>query len=144
FVLEARADLLLDRRALFLHAGAEDVLDLATRERSGLGAAADEPGHARRVAHDVPGIVVETHSDEEVAGEDLLLHDDLAAVLELDDVFHRDDDFEDAVFHCHRTHAAREVLLHLVLVTGVRVDDIPTARAVERTLRGTRFGFGDL
>src|SRR5204863_9921446 len=60
-VLETGADLLLDRRALFLHAGAEDVLDLTTRERSGLGAAADEAGHTGRVAHDVPGVVVEAH-----------------------------------------------------------------------------------
>ena len=50
-----------------------------------------------RVAHDVPGVVVEVHAHEQVAGEDLLLHDDLAAVLELDDVFHRDDDLEDAL-----------------------------------------------
>ena len=117
-------------RALFLHAGAEDVLDLAARQRRGLGAAADEAGDAGRVAHDVPGVVVETHAHEQVAGEDLLLHDDLAAVLELDDVFHRDDDFEDAVFHRHRTHAAREVLLHLVLVARVRVHDVPATRTV--------------
>ena len=93
----------------------------------GLGAAADEPGDAGRVAHDVPGVVVEAHAHEQVAREDLLLHDDLAAVLELDDVFHRDDDLEDAVLDVHRAHAAREVRLHLVLVAGVGVHDVPAA-----------------
>src|ERR1700690_3666717 len=115
-VLEAGPDLLLDRRALFFRAGAEDVLDLAAGKRGGLGTAADEARDAGRVAHDVPGVVVETHAHEQVTREHLLLHHDLAAVLELDDVFHRDDDFEDAIFDRHRTNAARKVLLHLVLV----------------------------
>ena len=47
----------------------------------GLGAAADETGDTRRVAHDVPGVVVEVHPHQQVAGEDLLLHDDLAPFL---------------------------------------------------------------
>ena len=40
-------------------------------------------------------VVVEVAAHEQVAGEDLLLDDDLLAVLELDDVFHRDDDLVD-------------------------------------------------
>ena len=100
------------------------------RQRRGLRAAPDEAGHTRRVAHHVPGVVVERHAHEQVAGEDLLLHDDLAAVLELDDVFHRDDDLEDPLLDVHGTHPAREVLLHLVLVAGVGVHDVPGARPV--------------
>src|SRR5262245_2341189 len=135
-VLEARADLLLRRRALFLHAGAEDVLHLAARERGRLRAASNESCDAGRVAHDVPRVVVEVHAHQQVTGEDLLLDDDLAPVLELDDVLHRDDDLEDAVLDRHRTDAARQVRLHLVLVSGIRVHDIPTAR----TVVGARLG----
>ena len=135
-VLEARAHLLLGLRSDLGHAGAEDVLDLLARQRRRLGAAADETGDTGRVAHDVPGVVVEIHAHQQVAGEDLLLHDDLAAVLELDDVFHRDDDFEDAVLDRHRTHAAREVRLHLVLVARVRVHDVPATGPVERARLG--------
>src|SRR5207245_1470548 len=130
-VLEPRAHLLLGLRAVLLHAGAEDVLDLLARERSRLGTTSHEAGDTWRVADDVPGMVVEVHAYEQVTREDLLLHHDLATVLELDDVFHRDDDFEDPVLDRHRTHAAREVRLHLVLVTRVRVHDVPAARPVE-------------
>ena len=137
-VLEPRAAPSSRPRALVLLAGAEDVLDLLARERRGLGAAADEAGDAGRVAHDVPGVVVEAHAHEQVAGEDLLLHDDLAAVLELDDVFHRDDDLEDALLDVHRAHAAREVLLHLVLVAGVGVHDVPAPGPVVRARLGGR------
>ena len=98
-----------------------------------LGAAPDEAGDAGRVAHDVPGVVVEVHAHEQVAREDLLLRDDLLAALELDDVFHRDDDLEDPLLDTHRAHAAGEVLLHLVLVARVRVHDVPVAGPVERT-----------
>src|SRR5918995_141990 len=50
---------------------AEDVLDLAARQRRRLGPASYEPGDARRVAHDVPRIVVELLAHEEIPGEDL-------------------------------------------------------------------------
>ena len=82
----------------------------------GLAPLADEAGDAGRVADDVPGVVVEVAAHQQVAGEDLLLDDDLLAVLELDDVLHRDDDLEDPLLHVHRRDAALEVLLHLLLV----------------------------
>src|SRR5262249_45177630 len=136
FVLEARAHFLFALRALFLHTRTENVFHLAARQRSGLRAAPDEAGDTRRVAHDVPGVVVEIHAHKQVARENLLLHHNLAAVFELDDVFHRDDDFEDAVFHRHRAHAAGQVRLHLVLVARVRVHDVPTTRPVVGALLG--------
>ena len=103
------------------------------RERGGPGAAAHEAGDAGRVAHHVPRVVVEGHAHQQVAGEHLLLHDDLPAVLELDDVLHRDDDLEDLFLDVHRTDAAGEVLLDLVLVARVRVHDEPVAGPVVRT-----------
>src|SRR5215216_3099986 len=51
----------------------EDPVDLALRERDRLGARADEPGHARRVLHDGPGVVVQVHVHEHVARQDALL-----------------------------------------------------------------------
>ena len=127
-VLE-RPYLLLRRRAFDLLAGAEDVLDFL-RERCVARAAADEAGDTRRVAHHVPRVVVEGHAHEQVAGEHLLLHDDLATALELDDVLHRDDDLVDALLDVHGLHPAGEVLLHLVLVARVRVHDEPVTGAV--------------
>src|SRR6476620_4963692 len=139
-VLEPRPHLLLLLAALDLLALAQPLLDLAARERRGLGATADEPGDARRVAHHVPGVVVERKADEQVARPHLLLHHELAAVLELDDVFHRDDDLEDALLDVHRADAACEVLLHLVLVAGVGVHHEPATGPVV----GARLGLDDL
>ena len=69
-----------------------------SRRDSGVGLAPwpDEAGDAGGVADDVPGVVVEVAAHEQVAGEHLLLDDDLLAVLELDDVLHGDDDLVDA------------------------------------------------
>src|SRR6478672_743457 len=137
--VEARPRLLLGADLDGL-AGAEDVLDLLARERRGPGAVADEPGDTRRVAHDVPGVVVEGHAHQQVAGEHLLLHDDLAAALELDDVLHRNDDLEDLLLDVHRAHPAGQVLLDLVLVARVGVHDEPVARS----LVGARIARGAL
>ena len=83
---------------------------------------------------DGPRVVVEVAPAEQISGEDLLLDDDLLAVLELDDVLHRDDDLEDPVLHVHRDDPALEVGLHLVLVAGVGVDDVPPPGPVVRAL----------
>ena len=63
----------------------------------------------------------------------MYLDDDLAARLELDHVLHRDDDLEDLLLDVHRAHTAGEVRLHLVLVAGVGVDDVPVPQAVAGT-----------
>src|SRR5947209_14665431 len=75
----------------------QDALDLFAGQRGGLGAQADEPGDARRVADDPPGVVVELAADQQVPREDLLLDGHPLAALELDDVLHGDDALEDAV-----------------------------------------------
>ncbi len=118
----------------------EDVFDLFAGERRGLGATADEARDPGSVAHDVPGVVIEVHAHEQVPGEDLLLHHAAGAALELDDVFHRDHDLEDALLDIHRAHAAGEVLLHLVLVAGVGVHDVPLPGPVERARLGRSSG----
>ena len=113
---DALADLVLElglARAALLGAvalGGEERLDLAARQRRrllALAALADEPGDAGRVADAVPGLVVHLAAHEQVAGEDLALDGLLLAVLELDDVLHRDDDLEDLVLHVHATGCGR-------------------------------------
>src|SRR5919198_5458030 len=118
--------LLLDR---------EDLLDLAARQRRGLGARSggDEAGHAGRVPHDVPRVVVVDHLHQQVAGEDLPLDDLLLASLDLHDVFHGDDHVEDLVLHLHGVDPGVQVGLDLVLVSRVRVDHVPLPRPLEGT-----------
>src|SRR5919201_79467 len=125
------ADLPFDPRLELLdRLGLEDLGDFLLRQRGGLGPGADEAGHARGVAHHVPGVVVEVHADQQVAGEDLAGDDLLLAALDLHDVFHGDDDLEDLLLHVHRGDAALEVRLELVLVARVGVDHVPVPQAV--------------
>src|SRR6266508_33291 len=108
----------------------EDLGDFLLGQRGGLGPGADEAGHTGGVAHHVPGVVVEVHADQQVAGEDLAGDDLLLAALDLHDVFHGDDDLEDLLLHVHRGDAALEVGLVLVLVARVGVDHVPVPKAV--------------
>ena len=62
------------------------------------------PGVLRTTHHESSS---RSHADQQVAREHLLLDDDLLAALELDDVFHGDDDLEDPLLHVHRGDAAR-------------------------------------
>ena len=87
-----------------------------------------------RVADHVPGVVVEVAAHEQIAREHLLLDDDLLAVLELDDVFHGDDDLVDAALHVHGRGAGLEVLLDLLLVARLRVHHEPLAGPVGRAV----------
>src|SRR5579884_239298 len=123
-----------DFRGLHLHL-LQDALNLGILQRGGPRARADEAGHARRVAHDVPRVVVHDHVDQDVAGEDLPLHRPALAVLDLDLLLGRDHDLEDLVAHAHRFDAVLEVGLDLVLIPRVRVDHIPLPPRVAR-LRG--------
>ena len=133
------------RRGLAALGGGVLALGLDLRGRSrrpcagsgdGLAPWPTKPVTPGRVADDVPGVVVEVAAHEQVAGEHLLLDDDLLAVLELDDVLHRDDDLVDALLHVHRGDAGLEVLLDLLLVARLGVDHEPAARAVVGALDG--------
>src|SRR3954451_16541659 len=131
--LDRLAERVLDRRAGALAAGGcaglEDAVDLGLRQRHGLRAGADEPGHARRVLHDRPGVVVQVHVHEHVAGKHALLGLHLLAVLGLDHLLGRDDDAPEARALPHRLDAVLEIGLDLVLMAGVGVDDVPAEHA---------------
>ena len=107
----------------------QDAAHLALLQRNRLGPRGDESRHAGRIAHDVPRLVVHDHLDQHVAGEDFALNGIALAVLDLDLVFHRHDDLEDAVGDAHRLDAMLEILFNLVFIAGVRVDDVPFALA---------------
>ena len=102
----------------------------ASSKRSGVGLCAlpTKPGDARRVADDRPGVFVELHAHEHVAG-DPDARDHLALpVLDLDDVLHGDLDLVDLLLDLERRLALLDVGLHLALEAGVGVDDVPLAR----------------
>ena len=65
---------------------------------------ADETGAAARIAHDIPGIVVHDHLDQNVAGEQLVLHHTLLAVLDLGDHLGRDLDVTDQILQAAVLH----------------------------------------
>src|SRR5262245_53450137 len=66
------ADLPLDLGLELLdRLGLQDLGDLLVRQRRRLGARSDEAGHPRRVADHEPGVVVQVHAHQQVAGEDL-------------------------------------------------------------------------
>src|SRR6202035_922350 len=70
----------------------QQPVDLALGERHGLLGGADEAGHAGGALDDSPGVLVELHVDEHVAGHGALLDGDLLVVLHLGDGFGGDDD----------------------------------------------------
>src|SRR5918994_5067090 len=114
----------------------EERLDVAPGQRRRLGALADEPGHARRVADDEPRLVVELRTHEQVAREHLALGHDPLAVAEVDVVLHGDDHLVDRLLGIHRHDAGLEVLLDLLLVARLGVHHEPAARPVVRALGG--------
>src|SRR3989442_1460691 len=99
---------------LLLHR--EDLLDLTLRQRCRLrpGPAGHEPRDPGRVPHDVPGIVVVDHLDQQIPREDLSLDDLLLPALDLHHVFHGDHHVEDLLLHLHRADPRVQVRLDLV------------------------------
>src|SRR3954447_12713295 len=120
-------------------AGVEDPVDLRLRERDRLRAGADEARHAGGVLHHGPGVVVQVHVHEHVAGEDALLGLHLLAVLRLDHLLGRDDDAPEARALPHRLDPVLEVGLHLVLVARIGVDDVPAEHGYFRRIFWTTF-----
>src|SRR3954449_13380667 len=103
----------------------ERAVDLALRERDRLLRRADEAGHAGRPLHERPRVLVEVHVHEHVAGHGAALGLNLLAVLHLGDVLGGDHDLAHVALLAQRDHAVLEVLLDLVLVSGIGVDGVP-------------------
>ncbi len=81
------------------------------------------------------------HASQQIAGEDLLLNNYLLAVLELNDVFQRDDDLEDPLLHVHRLGAGQQVATNLVLVAGLGVNHVPASGTVIGGVASAAGGF---
>jgi hypothetical protein len=101
-------------------------VDLDLRQRHRLLGGADEARDPGGALDDSPGVLVELHVHEHVAGHRALLDGDLLVVLHLRDGLSRDDHVAHRALLAERDHAVLEVVLDLVLVTGVSVDYIPT------------------
>src|SRR4051794_10175871 len=112
-------------RDLVRHLAVQQPVDLGLGQRDRLVGRADEARDARRALDDLPGVLVEVHVDQHVAGHGPLLHRDLLVVLHLLHRLRGDDDLPDRTGLVQRGHAVLEVLLDLVLVPGIGVDDVP-------------------
>src|SRR3954447_24190789 len=110
----------------FLGLRREELHHVVERQRRRV-RGADEACDARGVLHSRPGLVGEVHAHQHVAGEDLRLHDLALALLDLRLFLRGDLDLEDEVLHVERRDPRLEVGLHLVLVTGIGVYDVPVA-----------------
>src|SRR5690349_1363015 len=89
----------------------EQAVDLALVQRNRVVGRANEPGHAGRVLHELPGVVGEVHVHEQIAGHGALLLRLLLPVLDLLHLLGGDDDLADAVLLAERDAAVLKVLL---------------------------------
>src|SRR3954447_8711660 len=107
------------------HLAVQQPVDLGLGQRDRLVGGAHEAGDARRSLDELPGVVIEVHVDEHVAGHRALLDRDLLVVLHLGHRLGGHDDLADRAALVQGARAVLEVLLDLVLVSGVGVDDVP-------------------
>src|SRR3954465_4098900 len=105
----------------------EDLHDLVQRQRRGPRGGADETRDTGGVADRTPRLVVEFHADQQVARQHLAVDLRTLAVLDLGDLLGGHLDLIDVVLDVQRLDACLEVGLHLVLVAGVGVHDVPVA-----------------
>src|SRR3954471_5364485 len=124
------------RRDLRGDLAVQQAVDLGLGERHRLVRGADESGDAGRALDELPRVVVELHVHEDVAGHRPLLHGRLLVVLHLGHGLGRDDDLAHSAALVQRLRAVLEVLLDLVLVSGVGVDDVPAIHGFLRAGRG--------
>jgi hypothetical protein len=96
---------------------------------------ADEAEHLRHFLDEVPGLVVELHLHQHVAGEELALALALLALAHLHDLLGRHEDLAELVLEPVALDALLERLLHLVLEVRVGVYYIPAQRHVSLPAR---------
>src|SRR5215207_2048912 len=113
------------RRGADRHLAVQQPVDLGLGQRDRLVGSADEAGHARRALDHLPGVLVEVHVHQHVAGHGALLDRDLLVVLHLLDGLGRDDNLAHRARLVERGDTVLEVLLDLLLVPRVGVDDVP-------------------
>src|SRR5580704_6281304 len=107
---------------------AHDARRLGLADRRGPAATPEKAGDLGGVLDEMPGLVVEIHLDQDVAGEKLALRTDLGAALDLDDLLGRDEDLLEALGETLLFGLLTDRRRHLLLEAGVDVDHIPAAR----------------
>src|SRR5947209_19857224 len=111
----------------FLHL-AHDAGRLGVADRRRPAAAAEKAGDLGGILDEMPGLVVEIHLDQHVAGEELAFRIDLGAALDLDDLLGRHEDFLEALAEALLLGLFADRGRHLLLEAGINVDHIPAAR----------------
>jgi hypothetical protein len=117
----------------------QDLLHLLLAERTRFGPGPHKTGDPRGVAHQAPGIIIEEHLYQDVAGEDPPLHGTPFAIPQLHLLLARDHYLENPVLKTQGGDAVLEALLHLVLVAGIAMHHIPGGPFGEGPLWSTRF-----
>src|SRR5215207_7791727 len=120
------------RRGADRHLAVQQPVDLGLGQRDRLVGSADEAGHARRALDHLPGVLVEVHVHQHVAGHGALLDRDLLVVLHLLNRLRRDDDLTHGARLVQGGHPMLKVLLDLVLVPGISVDYVPAEHLENR------------
>src|SRR5918997_3532118 len=106
-------------------AGMQQPLDLGPAQGRRLLPGPDDLGYARRLPHELPGVLVHVHVDEDVPGELALRRRHLLAVLDLDDVLRRDPYLPEVSPHAERLDPALQRRADLVLVTRICIYYVP-------------------
>ena len=86
------------------------------------------------------GVAAPVGAYQQITGKHLFGHNHLSALLELDDVFHRDDHLVDVFLHVQRHDASFEVLFHLVLITGLSMNNEPATGPIVGTVHDRALG----
>ena len=84
------------------------------------------------ITNAVPALVVHDATNKDVAGENLLLNGLLATVLELNNVFHRDDGFVNAIFNVERLNTRFKIGFDFLFVSSLSVHNEPLSRTTPR------------
>ncbi len=103
----------------------QNIFHFLIGKRRGRFARPDKSGDARRVADDVPGVVVHIHFHQHVAGIQHPRGNHLLAAANFHDVLGRNHHPADLFLQPERGHAAFQAFLHLLLKSRIGVDDVP-------------------
>ncbi len=109
---------------------AEDAADFALRNRLRLAIAAQEASDFLGVLHQMPGLVVEFHFHQHIAGEEFAFGGDFLAAANFDDLFSRYDDFFELIGDVILRELFADGLRYLLLEAGVRMYAIPAGRQI--------------
>ncbi len=101
-------------------------LDFRRIDRSRSSAQSDESGDIRRIADDIPRSVRHYHLHQNITGINFLFNDRPLACFNLYFLFYRNHDVKNQILHIHRFNSLLQVARHIVFVTAVSMDHVPS------------------